>query len=112
MFEGQYLYNYKIKGKDYIKGKLEYEGDYFYENKYNGKGYDENGNIIYELIDGCGTIIECFHDNLISYIGEYKDGIRNGKGKEYSQNGKIKFDSEYSNSNKNRDEIYEKIIEE
>jgi len=45
-FEGEYLYGYKIKGKDYINGILEYEGEYLYDKKWNGKGYDENGNII------------------------------------------------------------------
>jgi len=50
-FEGEYLYNFKLKGKEFYKGKLEYEGDYLYNKKYNGKGYDENGNIIYELFN-------------------------------------------------------------
>ena len=56
LFEGEYLYGYILKGKDYINGKLEYEGEYLYGKKYNGKGYDENGNIIYELIDGNGKV--------------------------------------------------------
>ena len=51
-FEGEYLYDYKLKGKYYINGKLEYEGEFLYNEKWNGKGYDENGNIIYELING------------------------------------------------------------
>ena len=53
-FEGEYLYDEKRKGKEYIKNKLEYEGEYLYGRKWNGKGYDENGNIIYELINGKG----------------------------------------------------------
>ena len=32
-----------------MKGKLEYVGEYLCDKKWNGKGYDENGNIIYEL---------------------------------------------------------------
>ena len=55
-FEGEYLYNYKLKGKLYIKGALEYEGEFLYDKKWNGKGYDENGNIIYELINGNGKV--------------------------------------------------------
>ena len=31
IFEGEYVYNYKIRGKEYYKGKLEYEGEYLYE---------------------------------------------------------------------------------
>ena len=49
IFEGEYLYNYKIKGKEYLHGQLEYEGGYLNSKKWNWKGYDENGNIIYEL---------------------------------------------------------------
>ena len=55
-FEGEPLYGYKWKGKDFIKGKLEYEGEFLYDRKYNGKRYDENGNIIYELINGNGRV--------------------------------------------------------
>ena len=56
IFEGEYLYNYRRKGKEYIKEKLEYEGEYLNEKKWNGKGYDENNNIIYELKEGKGLI--------------------------------------------------------
>ena len=52
IFEGEYLYNWKIKGKEYIKGRLEYEGEYLFNEKWNGNGYDENGNIIYTLNKG------------------------------------------------------------
>ena len=47
-FEGIYLYNNKLKGKEYFKERVEYEGEYLYNIKWNEKGYDENGNIIYE----------------------------------------------------------------
>jgi len=39
IFEGEYLYNFKKKGKEYIKEKLEFEGDYLCNKKWNGKGY-------------------------------------------------------------------------
>jgi len=48
-FEGDYLYDYKLKGKLYVNNKLEYEGEYLYGKKWNGKGYDEHSNIVYEL---------------------------------------------------------------
>ena len=51
-FEGEFLYDNRIKGKEYCKGKLEFEGEYLYNNKYNGKRYDENGKVIYEWING------------------------------------------------------------
>ena len=51
-------YYYKLKGEPYLNGKLEYEGEYLYNKKWNGKGYDENGNIIYELFNGNGKVKE------------------------------------------------------
>ena len=42
------------KGKEYndYDGKLIFEGDYLCGKKWNGIGYDENGNILYELKNG------------------------------------------------------------
>jgi len=36
VFEGEYLYDFRIKGKFYVNEKLEYEGDYLYNEKWNG----------------------------------------------------------------------------
>ena len=74
---------------------MEYEGDYIIK-KYNGKGYGEDGNIIYELKNGTGIIKE--YDNYNSkfeFEGEYLNGLRNGKGKEYGYDGKLSFEGEY-----------------
>ena len=80
-FESEYLYGYKLKGKLFKNEKLEYEGELLYNQKYNGKGYDENGNIIYELINGNGKVKEYYDDNgELVYEGEYLNGKRNGKG--------------------------------
>ena len=38
--------------------------------------------------------------NLLRFEGEYKNGKKNGKGKEYYDTGKIKFDGEYLNGKK------------
>ena len=100
LFEGEYLYNYKLKGKNYVNEKLEYEGEYLFR-KYNGKGYDENGNIIYELKNGTGKVKE-YIDNgdLILFEGEYLNGFKHGKGKEYSA-GSLIFEGEYLNGLRN-----------
>ena len=83
-FEGEYLYNYKIKGKYYIHGKLEFEGEFRYNYKWNGKGYDETGNIIYELINGNGKVKEYQDNGELIFEGEYLNGKRwNGKRKKY-----------------------------
>ena len=100
-FKGEYLYNYKIKGKEYNKKKLIYEGEYLFNRKWNGKGYDDNGNIIYELINGNGKVKEYFRNELI-FEGEYLDGKKNGKGKEYDYlTGQLLFDGEFKNGIKN-----------
>ena len=65
MFEGEYLYNHKLKGKDYINGNIEYEGEYLFDKKWNGNGYDEKGNIIYTLNNGNGTVKEYYNKKLI-----------------------------------------------
>ena len=57
-FEGEYLYGFRIKRKEYINGKIEYEGKYLFNNKWHGKGFDEQGNIMYELINGNGKVKE------------------------------------------------------
>jgi len=96
-FEGEYLYGYERKGKEYINGRLEYEGEYINGKKWNGKGYDENGNIIYELINGNGKVKEYYsYNDKLKFEGEYLNGKKNGKGKEYL-NGKLIFEGQYLN---------------
>ena len=103
IFEGDYLCNHKKRGKEFVKGKLEYEGEYLYGTKFNGKGYDENGNIIYELKNGNGKARE-YKNNILIFKGEYLNGERSGKGKEYGIYGcmyqdiyKLIFKGEYLN---------------
>ena len=84
IFEGEYLYDFKIKGKLLYNINLEYEGEFFYNKKWTGKGYDEKGNIIYELINGTGKIKEYDEDEdgFLIYEGEYLNGEKHGRGKE------------------------------
>ena len=49
IFDGEYLYGFKLKGKEYVNEKLEYEGEYLYNKKWNGKGYDEQYNIFFTI---------------------------------------------------------------
>ena len=98
IFEGEYLYDNKLKGKLYVDNKLEYEGEYLYDKKWNGKGYDKDGNIIYELINGNGRVKE-YNKNCKKLIfkGEYLNGKRwNGIGKKYIFE-KLRFEVEYLN---------------
>ena len=85
------------KGKEYDCDQLIFEGEYFYGRKWNGKGYDKKGNILYELKNGKGYIKEYEEDeNYLLFEGEYINGERNGKGKDYDiYNAKLKFEGEY-----------------
>ena len=73
-FEGEYLYDHKKYGKKYIDGILEYEGEYLFDKKWNGKGYNKNGNVINELINGTGKVKEYAHNNNLVFEGEYLNG--------------------------------------
>ena len=79
IFEGEFLYNYRVKGKAYINERLEYEGEYLFDRKYNGIGYDENGNIIYDLKNGSGKVKEYDYYGNLLFEGEYLNGKKKMK---------------------------------
>ena len=83
-FEGEYKNGKKYEGKEYIKGQIEVVIEYKNFKKWNGIGYDQNGNILFKLINGNGIIKE-FYDDIgnISFEGEYLNGEKNGKGKKF-----------------------------
>ena len=99
MFQGKYFENYRTEGKSYINGKLEFEGEYLFNKKFNGRGYDENGNVIYKLINGKGNVRLYNYEGYLIYEGEYFYGLKNGKGKEYSKKLGINlvYEGEYLN---------------
>ena len=85
-FEGEYL-DGKRNGKCkvyYSNGALKFEGEYLNGKKWNGIVYDKNNNFLYELKDGTGHVIKK------TFVGEYLNGEKNGKGKEY-----LKSDSDW-----------------
>ena len=49
--------------------------------QWNGKGYNGKKEIIYELKNGKGFVIETNFINRRIFEGEYLNGKRNGKGK-------------------------------
>ena len=74
------------------------EGEYIDNKKWNGKGYDTNNNIIYELQKGKGYVFDDYYDNgELEFEGEYLNGQKNGKGKEYDWNGNLMFEGEFLN---------------
>ena len=98
-FEGEYLYGFKRKGKFYINGILEYEGEFLFNKKQNGKGFDENGNIIYELTNGNGKVKEYNDRESLIFEVEYLNGKCHGKGREYLCN-KVVFEGYYKDDKK------------
>ena len=55
---------------------MKYEDDYLFYQKWNGKGYDKNGNIIYELKNGCKKGKEYDDIGKLIFKGEYLNGKR------------------------------------
>ena len=103
IYEGEYLNGQRNgKGKECNKwGILLFKGEYLKGNKFNGKGYDKFDHIIYELKEGKGFCRE-YERGMKSFEGEYLNGKRNGKGKEYYYfDGYLLFEGEYLNGKRN-----------
>ena len=99
LFEGEYM-NGKRNGKGkefkFYYGYLDFEGEYLNGKKWNGKKYNKKGEVLYELKNGKGNVKEYDdYDDLI-FEGQYFNGERNGKGKEY-KGGILIFEGEYLN---------------
>ena len=81
-FDGEYLYDYKIKGKEYYKGRLIYEGEYSFGKRSKGKEYDDGGKIRNKMPNGLSNLDEnqlfqAFSDRM----NEEFDRIDNAKKK-------------------------------
>ena len=110
IFEGEYLNNHRLKGKEYYKyGVLTFEGEYLFKNKWNGKICDNVGNVLFEINSGNG-IIEDKYDKIQMFIIENLDennSRENMKGKEYDYNGRLLFEGEYLGKEKWKGKIKE-----
>ena len=69
--------------------------------EWNGKGYDIEENEIYKLENGKGSVVIYDDDGKLMYEGEYLNGEKNGQGKEYDNSGKLVFEGQYLNGEKN-----------
>ena len=101
------------KIKEYYKnGQLKSDIECLNEIKWNLKEYDKNNNIINYLKEGKGHIKE-FDDNFnLIFEGEYLNGVRNGKGKEYEPSGfisekELKQEGENFKEPKEKELVYE-----
>ena len=77
-----------------------FKGEYLEGKYWNGKGYNENGDIIFEIINGKGKGKEYNNIGDLIYEGEFLNGERNGKGKEYHDN-ILKYEGEFLNGERN-----------
>ena len=82
-----------------MSNKLIFCGEFKDGKRWNGKGYDGSNNSVYELKNGKGRVKEYNFGKLI-FEGEYLNGKKNGKGKEYDFMGNLIFEGEYLNGNK------------
>ena len=80
------------KWKKFNKGRLEYEGEYYEDIEWTGKGYDENGNILYELKNGNGKVKDYDDNGNLIFEGEFLNGQANGNGKEFYPDGNLEFE--------------------
>ena len=109
-------YNKKMQNKIDIKliNYKFYSGKYIiYETKTKGKEYDgHSDDLIFEgeFLNGerNGKGKEYYYNGNIIFEGEYLNGKRNGKGKEYYYNGIIKFEGEYLNGERLNGKLYDK----
>ena len=77
-----------------------YEVEYLFGKVWNIKEYDINNNIINELKEGKGYLKLYNKNNILLKECEFINGLQNGKGKEYYDNGKLEFEGEFLNEKK------------
>ena len=115
LFEGEYLNRERLKSNEYFgNGKLKFEGLNYNGVRWNGEVKDKEGNIVFEIKNGNGIRKAYYFDILEEYEGEYLNGKRNGKGKEYNKNGELIFEGEFLNGKKwnGKGEEYLEIMNE
>ena len=90
-------------GREYnVKEVKIFEGEYLKGKKWNGKFFFKKET--YELKNGKGYIKEYIYNDfnyIIKYVGEYLNGKRNGKGKEFAKHKKLIYEGEYLNGKRN-----------
>ena len=106
-YEGEYLNGKRHgKGKEYMNNKLIFEGEYLNGEKWNGKGNIgfEDPELVFELKNGTGKNIREYDFRFcytLRFKGEYRNGKRNGKGREYYPVGSLEYEGEYINGKRN-----------
>ena len=100
---GKCLIYYRVMSRKYI----------IYQEKNKGRLYDANSKkLLYigEFLNGKknGKGKEYYENGKLKFEGEFLKGKRNGKGKEYYENGKLTFEGKYLNGEKKEGKEYYK----
>ena len=102
LLEVEYIEGEPEKFKEYLNEDiLLFEGEYVDKKKWNGKGRSIKGDKMCELKNGNGQVIEFNDYNDLIFEGDYKNGKRTGKGKEYDINGNLIFEGDYKDGKRN-----------
>ena len=100
IFEGDFIGGKYIYGKEYNNlGEIIYEGKYKNGKKYEGIYKIKMHNHIYTYYILNSKVSNKFIDlnKEIIYEGEYNEGLKEGKGKEFNKNGNILFEGDFLN---------------
>ena len=108
-FEGEYKNGEKLKGRkyDFLDGNLLFEGEYKDNKIWNGKGKESIGGFLIfegEYKDGERLKGKEYSGSLhpiMEYDGEFKNGKRNGKGKEYKGRFNLIYDGKFKDGKRN-----------
>ena len=95
-YEGNYL-NGKRNGigKEFYESGIKlFKGEYLAGKKWNGKGFNLRGSKVYEILNGGGCIENYNKNGRLIFEGNYLNGEKNGKGIEYNNGLKV-FEGEY-----------------
>ena len=111
IYEGEYLNHKKWKGKFKEYNHLNFlmsEGEYLNGKKWNEKGYDNKGNIIYEIKNGVRNFEIKIKDSRfdsekmrIIYEKNYLNNKGFKKGKEYNFYNQLLYEGEFLNGERN-----------
>ena len=90
--------------KDYCNNELLFEAEIIKGKITDSKFHDKNSKRILEFKNGTGYtrkyILLNANIEYLEYEGEFKDGIKNGKGKEYNILNQLVYEGEYLNGKK------------
>jgi len=99
-------FNNGIAKELYDNGLVKFEGKYLNDKKWTGKGYTYYGIKLYEIKNGKGYIREYSFEGTLLFKGNYFNGLKNGKGREYYDNSRTQFEGEYLNGERWNGTVY------